>query len=121
VVQVNERGFGVVEPAQCFERHETRLREDDEPLDPARCFGEATLAAPPAYPVAHREVPAIAGDPNSVAAERHDSASDGHGARPCGSLLVHLELSPRLRRLRSVRAGRGTYKRFLALRVPLLF
>jgi hypothetical protein len=107
VVQVNERGFGVVEPAQCFERHETRLREDDEPLDPARCFGEATLAAPPAYPVAHREVPAIDGDPNSVAAERHDSASDGHGAR--------------LRRLRSVRAGRGTYKRFLALRVPLLF
>jgi hypothetical protein len=52
VVELYERGFGVVQPAQRFQRHEAGLREDEEPLDPARRFGEASGAALPADTVA---------------------------------------------------------------------
>ena len=81
-----------MQPTQSFQRQETGLRDHDKSLDPARCFCKAPRAALSADPIAYGEVPPIDGDFDSVAAQRHDAAADGHGAGPYGSLLVHLEL-----------------------------
>lgn len=47
---------------QCFERHKAGLREDDEPFDPARCFGKAPRAALSTDPVADGQLPAVDAD-----------------------------------------------------------
>ena len=52
MIELNERGLGVVQPAQRFERYKAGLCNHDKPLDPARRLGEAALSALPADPVA---------------------------------------------------------------------
>jgi len=107
VIQLNEGGLRIMQPTQRFQRYEAGLRDHDKALDPARRFCEAPGTALSADSIAHGEMPAIDGDLDSVAAQHHDAATDGHGAGSYGSLLVHLEFPLRVRRLRLVSAGRG--------------